>query len=161
MSNTPSFSKYIQLYITALMDVTKLPDEEYHIILVKGSSKKPPAKKYSSRSQARFDITPERARKILNIIHDSLGDYSYNVLVPLDFVTKKIKSFDDLKKFTLEKNGAWNFFPYKTLFKPEEDFGFDPFAFNNVVFIDELNKQIDLVEFLEPKVVEDDKDDQE
>ena len=48
----------------------------------------------------------------------------------------------------------WTYFDHRGLFNPETDLGYDAEKFEPSVFIKELNKQIEMIEYLEPKAEE-------
>ena len=58
----------------------------------------------------------------------------------------------------LGEHGPWAYFDHKDMLVPESDYGYNPITFEKQELIDELNKQVELIEFLEPKCVEDDED---
>ena len=158
MQKATSVSKFLSLYIRSLMDVAQLNDGEYNVVLAKGKIEDLPSKKYQDRKHWEYAITPTRAKELLNLIHEKMGDFSENVVIPIDFVSKNIDSYAKFKKELFANFGPWDFFSYKGMFDADKDYGYDPINFKGEDFLKELNKQIQLIEFLSPKVLEDDED---
>ena len=149
MSKTQDISKFMDLYIISLMDVSKLEENTYHIFLVKGEEEKKKKEKYSPKTQWTFDITPSIAIKFLNNIHNAIGNFNHNCLTPIDFLKLKPESVNKYYLFikkVLESHGPWEYFAHKSLFDPYDDWGYNYFSYSKLK--QELNIQELYIEFL-------------
>lgn len=154
-AKSSNVTKFLTIYVMALMDIAVLDgDKNYHVYLAKGEKVKKELKPFADRTQFELDVSPSKARELLNAIHDVINDYSRNPAVPLDSVKANIDSYDKLKKALLGDYKAWSYFDHRGLFNPETDLGYDASNFEKSVFIDELNKQIEMIEYLGPKTAE-------
>ena len=141
---------FLSLYIMALMDLTTLEDGSYNVTLSRGIDSKPVTEKNKDRNQWKFSISSSEAKNLLSLIYESMCDYSVNRAVPLGGSIKKIPGdFSKLKSEMIGQGGAWEYYEQKSLFIPEKDYGYNPQTMDASVYIEELNKQIDLIKFLE------------
>ena len=154
-AKSANITKFLTIYTMALMDIATLDKEKsYHVYLAKGGEVKKELKPFVDRTQFELDIMPSRARELLNAIHDVINDYSKNPAVPLESAKAKIDSYDKLRKALLGDYKAWSYFDHRRLFNSETDLGYNAEKFEKSIFIAELNKQIEMIEYLEPKAEE-------
>ncbi len=146
MKEEDKISKFLKLYVTALMDISSLGVDAniYHVKLANGSKPK---------SQKEFDVTPFKAKEILNNIHDLMGDFTNNKLIAIDHVTAKIETLDDLINNIINNSGPWQYFKHKDIFDYYLDLGYQNETFTKSTYIDALNEHIKNVLFL-PKIEE-------
>lgn len=134
------FSKYLDLYIFSLIDVSLLNDENLYEIHLIG--------KYSKS----YSITSSEARKTLLDIYNLMNDFENNYCVPIDYYKvkedkTKAKTFNDLISDLKKEQGPWGFFNYKKLFNYEKDLGYNEENFD-VLFKTKLLELAKLVKFI-------------
>lgn len=159
-----SVEKFMALYVLSLMDlVYEGVNNQCTVKLVlrpgnnRVSANPTPAQiKYGNKNSQSFLCDKARAEELLEKLHILIDNFSHNPAVPLSLAKSKVYSLYALDEGLFGQGGAWSYFNHSRLFLDKEKLGYDPFSFTAKDFIDELNKQIDLIEFLEPKLVGDD-----
>ncbi|MCR5506043.1 MAG: exodeoxyribonuclease V subunit gamma [Bacilli bacterium] len=81
MNKKVGVDDFLSIYILSLMDIASLKEEkEYEVILVKGKEDdidlKDAKYKYSPSYRRSYFVTPDRAKELLNNIHEAMGDYN-------------------------------------------------------------------------------------
>ena len=119
------------------MDVSNLSNNTYEIILDRGV-------------ETTFNITPYKAKELLNNIYDKMNDYSDNVYLPLRiFGNKKITSLQALiENLKLLQGSPWTYFDDKNLFDYETQLGYTNENFKEK-FKQKRIEHIDLIEYME------------
>ena len=130
-------NNFLYLYIFSLMDVSNLNDNTYEIILDRGA-------------ETTFNITPLKAKQLLNNIYDKMNDYTDNVYLPLIvFDNKKITSLQALIENLKQPQGSpWTYFDDKNLFDYETQLGYTNDNFNER-YKQKRKEHIDLIEYME------------
>ena len=128
---------FLYLYVFSLMDVSNLSDNTYEIILDRGV-------------ETSFNITPYKAKELLNNIYDKMNDYSDNVYLPLRiFDNEKITSLQGLIENLKKLQGSpWTYFDDKNLFDYETQLGYTNENFNEK-YKQKRKEHIDLIEYME------------
>ena len=128
---------FLYLYIFSLMDVSNLNDNTYEIILDRGV-------------ETTFNITPSKAKQLLNNIYNKMNDYTDNVYLPLSvFDNKKITSLQALIENLKQLQGSpWAYFDDKNLFDYETQLGYTNDNFNEK-YKQKRKEHIDLIEYME------------
>ena len=154
MSKDAQITQFLDLYIMALMDIVDTRqegDDKFHIILIKGEKSSKQPSPYGARRQFEFDITYGEALKMLNGIHSVIGDYAHNVAAPLDLAGEKdlVEYYKFENKMNDREHGPWRFFDHQRLVDKKTDLGYEPEKYKHQQLVDEINKQIEFIKYLE------------
>lgn len=132
--------QYLQLYIMSLMDIVKLPENNYVVKLIR-------SKDYIRE----FIITPYEAEEVLSKIYTLINDFSDNVCLPVKLFKEKINS---LHEFVNQLNSkAWKYFDDKNLYDYYTQLGYTEDNFLNK-YAEKKNEVIDLIKFMKKDLKE-------
>lgn len=137
--NKDSIRDYLFIYVFSLMDVANLPDDEYRILLSRGTEK-------VEKISMEYKITPQEAKDILSKIYVLMHDYSDNVCFPINFMLDK--NIASLNAFINKLSSSWQYFSDSILIDYDTQLGYTEENFITK-YHEKMKEVISLVKFLQ------------
>ena len=120
------YSDLLTLYVASLRDIAEINDHEtYKVTIHRAAS-------------ATFEVTPDKARELLNKMYALMNDYSDNYFLAINLLMVKRYEFKELRKEVYGGDGTnWNYYNDRAIFDAETQLGY-----NEEEFIEQRNERI-------------------
>ena len=133
-------SKFLNLYVISLMDIASRKDKVTYTVNL------------HRFEVVSFEMDSQKAEDYLNRLYCLLNKYSEPYFAYLDFIKKKVQTFNKLAEYVVDENGPWAHFPYEKLFDKDTEIGYDRNNYKEEDYYDNQNEIVDLVEYVDTQV---------